>query len=71
MDSLSILLLHLVPPSEDGCSSDMLNKQPILLSLQFSTLSSDRIVSREPKDNWHCSVRGNISTIHISSDDRL
>lgn len=36
MDSLSILLLHLVPPSQHGCSSDMVNKRPFLLSLPFS-----------------------------------
>lgn len=71
MDSLYVLLLHLVPPSQHGCSGDMLNKQPFLLSLPFSCVSADRRVPRKPEEEWHCIVRGNISAICISSDYRL
>lgn len=59
------------PSLSTGCSSDMLNKQPFLLSLPFFCLSADRRVPRELEDNWHCSVGGNISIICISSDYRL
>lgn len=49
----------------------MLNKQPFLLTVPFSCVSADRRAPREPEDDWHCSVRGNISVICISCDYRL
>lgn len=69
--SVAALLLHLLSPSQHCCSSDMLNKQAFLSSLPFSYLSADRRVPGDPEDNWHRSVRGNISIICISSDYRL
>lgn len=69
--SVAALLLHLLSPSQHCCSSDMLNKQAFLSSLLFSYLSADRRVPGDPEDNWHRSIRGNISVICISSDYRL
>lgn len=69
--SVAALLLHLLSPSQHCCSSDMLNKQAFLSSLLFSYLSADRRVPGDPEDNWHQSIRGNISIICISSDYRL
>lgn len=71
MDFLSVPLLHLVPSSQHGCSSDMLNTQPSPPSLPVGSSGADSSRPRDPEDDWHGGVRGGISVICISSDYRL